>query len=104
MTTAMSSNGRVIRKSLAEQIDRLDGILDCLADGLNGAVASAVKDAVALAVKEAVSGVLTEVLTNPEFQERLRSTITPPSPILFPPTAAEPKGPTLKERLDHSRS
>lgn len=101
MTTAMSNNGRVIRKSLAEQIDRLDGILDCLADGLNGAVAAAVKDAVALAVKEAVRGVLTEVLTNPDFLERLRTSIVPPSQVFVPPTSPRP---TVKERLKHVRN
>ena len=28
-------NGRVERKSLASQLDRLDGIIDALAEGLN---------------------------------------------------------------------
>ena len=98
MTTAMNSNGRVIRKSLAEQIDRLDGILDCLADGLNDAVAAAVKEATALAVKEAVRGVLSEVLTNPDFLERIRSTIVPPSQGMQP-VGPRAQGPTSKERL-----
>jgi hypothetical protein len=34
MTTTMNPNGRV-RKNLASQLDRLDQILDGLADGLN---------------------------------------------------------------------
>jgi hypothetical protein len=40
MTTVV--NGKAERKSLAQQIDRLDLILDGLADGLNEAVADAV--------------------------------------------------------------
>jgi hypothetical protein len=51
MTT--TTNGRD-RKSLAEQIDRLDGILDGLAPGLEQAVVAAVQAAVGLAVREAV--------------------------------------------------
>jgi hypothetical protein len=35
MSNATNVNGRVQRKSLASQLDRLDGILDVLADGLN---------------------------------------------------------------------
>jgi hypothetical protein len=62
---------------LAEQIDRLDQILDGLADGLNEAVAMAVKEAVSLAVKEAVHAVITEVLTNPVVQETVRGTTVP---------------------------
>ena len=62
MTTTLT-NGRQ-RKSLADQIERLDSILDGLSDGLN--------EAVAAAVKEAVRAVLTEVLTNPELLARLQ--------------------------------
>ena len=39
--TTMTNNGRTTRKTLASQLDRLDTILDCLADGLNEAVATA---------------------------------------------------------------
>src|SRR5262249_45432290 len=77
------------RKSLADQINRLDSLLDGLADNLNEAVASAVQQAVAAAVKEAVtSGVqqaIVEVLTNPEVQQLLRP--TPPVPDPAPPEA-----------------
>jgi hypothetical protein len=62
-----SANGRAQRKSLAEQIDRLDAILDGFADNLNAVVVQAVKEAVSLAVEAA----LTEVLTNAELQQRL---------------------------------
>ena len=69
MTTTMNAttNGQ-IRKSLAEQIDRLDHILDGLSEALNESVATAVKDAVTLAVQEAIQGILAEVL---DLAERL---------------------------------
>lgn len=47
-------NGRP-RRSLTEEIDRLEAILDGLADALNGAVAEAVKDAVGGAAREALT-------------------------------------------------
>ena len=63
---ATTSNGRAERKSLAGQLDRLDTILDGLADGLNEAVATAEKQAVTAAVEAA----LVEVLTSAELQRR----------------------------------
>jgi hypothetical protein len=66
-----NTNGRTARKSLAEQIDRLDAILDGLADALNEAVAMAVKEAVTVAVQEAVHAAVLEVLTNAELRKRL---------------------------------
>jgi hypothetical protein len=62
-----STNGRVQRKSLAGQLDRLDSILDGLANRLNEAVAAAVQEAVSVAVAAA----LKEVLTNADLQKRL---------------------------------
>jgi hypothetical protein len=67
-TTTTNTDGRA-RKSLAEQIDRLDAILDGLSEALQGAVADAVKEAVGQAVQEAVRAVLTEVLTNRDLQQ-----------------------------------
>jgi hypothetical protein len=67
-----------VRKSLSEQIDRLDKILDGLAEALNGAVADAVTQAVGLAVKEAVQTVLTEVLANPDLRAQLQGTAAAP--------------------------
>jgi hypothetical protein len=84
MTT--TTNGRA-RKSLAEQIDRLDAILDGLADNLNAAVtdavAGAVKEAVTVAVQEAVHAAVLEVLTNAELRRRL----TPPQAPTSRPSA-----------------
>src|SRR5262245_17521018 len=70
MTTATVPNGTA-RKSLAEQIDRLDNILDGLAEALNESVAAAVQQAVGEAVAAAVQAAVVEVLTNPELQKRL---------------------------------
>jgi hypothetical protein len=85
MSTMTTSNGRV-RKSLAEQIDRLDTILDTLGQGLNEAVATAVQDAVGVAVTEAVTAAVkaavVEVLTNPDLLKRLRPQATPAPSLL----------------------
>ncbi len=79
-TPRTNSNGQQ-RKTLASQLDRLDGILD----GLDAALAGAVQEAVSLAVKEAVQSVLTEVLTNHELQEQLRQASQPGPPPEEPP-------------------
>jgi hypothetical protein len=80
--TTTNPNGRT-RKSLAEQIDRLDEILDGLAENLNAAVvdavAGAVKEAVTVAVQEAVHAAVLEVLTNAELRKRLGVTQVPAS-------------------------
>lgn len=52
-------NGRM-KKTLAFQLDRLDSILDGLAEALNGAVADAVKATVGEAAREAVKVALEE--------------------------------------------
>jgi hypothetical protein len=74
-TTRTTSNGQP-RKTLASQLDRLDGILD----GLDAALAGAVQEAVEQAVKQAVQAVLTEVLTNRELQEQLQQASQPAQP------------------------
>src|SRR5262245_50339073 len=65
MSTA-TANGPA-RKSLGEQIDRLDRMLDGLAEGLNDMIVTAVEQAVTAATQAAVA----EVLTNPTLQRRL---------------------------------
>jgi hypothetical protein len=87
MTTTTTTNDRP-RKSLAEQLDRLDAILDGLSEALQGAVADAVQHAVGLAVKDAVQGVLSELLANPEVLAMLRSPTTPTPPESTPPASA----------------
>src|SRR5262245_11044109 len=59
------NHARLPRKTLSSQIDRLDGILDGLAEALDGAVADAVRDAVGQAVREAVEATVREVLASP---------------------------------------
>ena len=78
-TTTTNADGRT-RKSLAEQIDRLDAILDGLSDALDGAVAAAVQEAAGRAVREAVQAVLAEVLTNPALRERALPADSQPAP------------------------
>jgi hypothetical protein len=74
-------NGAPQRKSLASQLDRLDGIIDALADGLNQAVAGVVREAVTVAVQEAVQGLVGQLLTHPEVARRLAG----PAPQEAPP-------------------
>jgi hypothetical protein len=74
--TTLTTDGRV-RKSLAEQLDRFDRILDGLADGLNEAVATAVTAAVRVAVKEAVQAILAELVTHPAVREQLGGAAPP---------------------------
>src|SRR5215471_14485383 len=73
MSTTTLNNG--VRKTLASQLDRLDMILDGLAENLNEAVAMAatnsVKEIVNVAVQEAVRAALVEILTNAEVKKRL---------------------------------
>jgi len=68
------------RKSLASQIDRLDAMLDNLAEGINGTVVAAVQEAVGQAVRQAVQAAIKEVLANTVLQERLRSAAVPAAP------------------------
>jgi hypothetical protein len=96
MTTTITNHGNgtaTQRKTLASQLDRLDGILDALSDGLNQAVASAVqntldqvvREAVAQAVREAVQGLVREILTNPDAIALLRATLAPEPTMPAPP-------------------
>jgi hypothetical protein len=83
IVTTTNTNGRVPRKTLASQIDRLDTILDDLATGLNEAVttavAGAVRGVVGEAVTQAVQVAVREVLTNAELLNRLT-----PKPVAIP--------------------
>jgi hypothetical protein len=86
-TPTMIGNGRLQRKTLSSQIDRLDGLLDGLAENLNDAVAQAVRDTVAQVVREAVEGSVKEVLSNPEL---LRVALAQHTPAL-PPAQPTPE-------------
>jgi hypothetical protein len=82
METTTTTNTR-LRKSLSDQIDRLEAILDGLANALNESVAAAVKEAVGLAVKEAVQAVFTEVLANPAVLQLLHGANEQPATSSF---------------------
>jgi hypothetical protein len=76
MTPTLTTNGGS-RKSLADQLDRLDRILDGLADALHAAVADA--------VQQAVRGVLSELLADPMIRTALAGTVpTATTPTLSP--------------------
>jgi hypothetical protein len=87
MTTTTSQNGRV-RKNLADQIDRLDGILDGLSEALQSVVTQAVQEAVGVAVREAVQTALTEIFTNPALLSLLRGALAPETPAEAVPASA----------------
>jgi hypothetical protein len=100
MTTTTNGNGRTARKSLADQIDRLDRILDGLSDALNESVAQAVRDVITQAVTEAVQAAVTEVLSSPELLRAALARQEPPVPAPEP----TPPAPTLKERVKTAAS
>jgi VIT1/CCC1 family predicted Fe2+/Mn2+ transporter len=89
--SATLTNGT--RKSLADQLDRFDAMLDGLAEAIPDAVADAVRAAVAVAVREAVQSAVAEVLTNPEVLARIREAGTPPA---APTVATEPACPACR--------
>src|SRR5437764_13100952 len=86
MSNVMSPNGRA-RKTLADRFDRLDRVLDGLAEGLNEAVAQEVQRAVGLAVREAVQAAVAEVLSNPDLAARLQAQPGRPSELTAGPVA-----------------
>ena len=99
MSATATMNGKPQRKQLGDQLDRLDSIIDLLAEGLPGAVADACRDGARAAVKDAII----EILSNPE----LRAMLAPPrrdpawEAVATPPAAPpeEPKKPGLWSRL-----
>lgn len=80
------ANGRM-KKTLAHQLDRFDGILDGLADALNESVADAVRASVADAVRAAVSASIAEAVTVAvtvavrEVLARHPAPVPPPVPV-----------------------
>ncbi len=98
MTATATMNGKPQRKQLADQLDRLDGIIDALADGLNQAVIDAAREGTRLAVKDAI----VEIMTNPELRALLAPVRPEPTPVpVTPPepVTPEPKKPGLWTRL-----
>jgi hypothetical protein len=82
----MSTTLNAGRKTLASQLDRLDTIIDGLAENLHEAVAMAaanvVKETLTVVVQEAVHSALVEILANAEVQKRLAVNVRPPVPLI----------------------
>jgi hypothetical protein len=93
-TTTTPKNGQE-RKTLSSQLDRLDLILDALAEGLPQAVDLTVRETVGAAVQEAVKAAIIEVLSNPDLLARLRPA-SKPEPATVP---SPPRGPGWLGRL-----
>ena len=83
MSTA-TVNGRPQRKQLSDQLDRLDAILDVLAEGLPGAVGDAVRDGTRTALRD----VLAEALADPATAALFRRAVAPPPAEPVVPTPA----------------
>jgi hypothetical protein len=72
-STSLKDNGRLPRKTLSGQLDRLDQILDGLAESLNDAVAGVAREAVLQVVRQAVQDAVHDALA-----------AVPPSPASTP--------------------
>ena len=83
-TATATVNGKP-RKQLADQLDRLDSLIDCLAEGLNQAVADACREGARAAVRE----VLLELIANPDLLAAVRPTPVPVATV----TSGEPPAP-----------
>jgi hypothetical protein len=79
-TTTTVANDKPCRKTLSDQLDRLDGVIDDLSDGLNQAVSHAVERGVSTAVEKAVQGVLQAALASPEVARQLAHATSPAPP------------------------
>jgi hypothetical protein len=103
--TATVTNGKPQRKQLADQLDRLDSIIDVLADGLPQAVADATREG----ARQAVKDVILELLTNPELRTLIAGLApaaqSAPAEIpagetsSAPPTEATPAKPSFWSRV-----
>ena len=78
-TSTVGFNGKAPRKTLADQLDRLDAIIDALAAGLNETVADVVRQAVTAAVQQALEGLAQAALSNPDLLRRLTEQFAPPA-------------------------
>src|SRR5262245_27744950 len=92
-----TGNGQARRRQLSDEIDRLNGVLDGLAEALNEAVADAVRGAVGQAVREAVEASVREVLSSPELLRAAMARHEPPAPPAAP--LPEARGVTAGQAL-----
>ena len=91
--TASVVNGRPQRKLLSEELDRLDSIVDSIAEGLPEAVAAVAREETRQAVRDAI----VEIATNPELRSLLQMPTAPAAPA--PSEPAPPTGPSLRSRI-----
>ena len=90
-TSTVGFNGKAPRKTLADQLDRLDAIIDALAAGLNETVADVVRQAVTAAVQQTLEGLAQAALSNPDLLRRLTEQFAPAAAA---PQAAHEAGPS----------
>jgi hypothetical protein len=91
-TSTIDRNGRMERKTLSSQIDRLDCMLEGLAENLNEAVAFAVKETVTEVVRNAVELAVKKVLGNPDLLRAALAQHVPSAPTTEPkPPRPEPR-------------
>lgn len=83
MKTSTTENGRLPRKTLSSQIDRLDEMLEGLAENLNDAVAMAVKDVVGQAVRQAVELAVQQTLAQVPVAQPAPAPQLPPAKPSF---------------------
>jgi hypothetical protein len=94
MTATMPIPNIRQKKSLGEQIDRLDHILDGLSEGLTGTIETAVRQAVTVAVEQAIKGIAAELLTNRDLLARLGM-----GPVTNEPVQPNPVPPANQSRV-----
>lgn len=94
------TNGMPPRKTLAAQLDRLDNIIDAMADGLPRAIADAVCQAIGAALPQAIQAVITQVLSQPEVARLLAGLNAPATepPVGAPDVVARDQVPVPGER------
>jgi hypothetical protein len=93
--TVSVTNGKPQRKQLSDQLDRLDAILDAIAEGLPGAVTDACREGARAAVKDAII----QIFTDPELRALLGPAPAPVAAAPAPEPEPEPKKPGLWSRL-----
>ena len=77
---SVTTNGTRTRKTLATQLDRLDGILDGLSDGLSAAVADAVREALDQSIRKTVQQEVTTALTHRALLSKAREELLEAQP------------------------
>jgi hypothetical protein len=90
-------DNRTSRKTLASQIDRLEGLIDGLGDGLNESIALALRDVLGQVVRDAVQTAVREVLNNPDLLATALAQHSPQQvPAPQPPAESRPLTEVLK--------